>query len=216
MPFDVTLSFDNGPEPDVTPGVLDVLAHNGIRASFFVLGRKLAQPGRRDLAARAVAEGHWIGNHTYTHATPLGLLTDADVPEQEIGRTQALIGDLTHPDRFFRPFGGQGRIGPHLLSEGVAAFLKSGGYTCVIWNAIPRDWENVETWPEAALAQCQAQPWSLVVVHDISPVPMAQLQRFVDLVREHGGTFRQEFPPDCVPILRGRETMPLTPYMAAA
>lgn len=216
MPFDVTLSFDNGPEPDVTPGVLDVLAQNDIRASFFVLGRKLAQPGRRELAARAVAEGHWIGNHTYTHETPLGLLTDADAAEREIGRTQALIGDLTHPDRFFRPFGGQGRIGPHLLSEGVAAFLKSGGYTCVIWNAIPRDWENVETWPEAALAQCQAQSWSLVVVHDVSPVPMAQLQRFVDLVREHGGTFRQEFPPDCVPILRGRETMPLTPYMAAA
>lgn len=216
MGFDVTLSFDNGPEPEVTPGVLDTLARNAIKASFFVLGRKLAQPGRRELAARAASEGHWIANHTYTHETPLGLLTDPDVAEREIGRTQELIGDLSHPDRFFRPFGGQGRIGPHLLSPSVADYLKAGGYTCVIWNAIPRDWDNIETWPEVALQQCRTQAWSLVVVHDIAPLPMAQLQRFIDSVHEAGGRFRQDFPPDCVPILRGQETMPLMPYIAAA
>jgi peptidoglycan/xylan/chitin deacetylase (PgdA/CDA1 family) len=60
----VTLSFDNGPEPDVTPRVLDILSARGIRSSFFVLGRKLADAAARQLTERAKREGHWIANHT--------------------------------------------------------------------------------------------------------------------------------------------------------
>ena len=45
--FDLTLSFDNGPTPDVTPFVLDVLARRGVKSTFFVIGEKL---GRRDIA----------------------------------------------------------------------------------------------------------------------------------------------------------------------
>ena len=60
----VTLTFDNGPEPGVTDRVLEVLKSEGIAATFFVLGTKLADPARRALTVRAHAEGHWIGNHT--------------------------------------------------------------------------------------------------------------------------------------------------------
>ena len=70
--FDLTLTFDNGPEPDVTPHVLDVLKRRNIRSTFFVIGKNLAMPGRRALSERAKAEGHWIGNHTWTPAGPLG------------------------------------------------------------------------------------------------------------------------------------------------
>jgi peptidoglycan/xylan/chitin deacetylase (PgdA/CDA1 family) len=56
--MDVTLTFDNGPEPAVTPRVLDVLAQADIKATFFVLGSKLAEPERRAIAKRAHAEGH--------------------------------------------------------------------------------------------------------------------------------------------------------------
>ncbi len=80
--FDLTLSFDNGPEPDVTPDVLDVLRRRGIRSTFFVIGEKLADPARRRLAAQAHDEGHWIGNHTYTHSIPLGRQDDPDAGEQ--------------------------------------------------------------------------------------------------------------------------------------
>src|SRR6266536_3019669 len=99
----VTLSFDNGPEPDVTPGVLGVLHRRNIRASFFVVGSKLCVPGRRVIAERAAAEGHWIGNHTFSHSTPLGQCEDPNAPEEEIGRTQALIGDLASPQRLVSP-----------------------------------------------------------------------------------------------------------------
>ncbi|HEY9567575.1 MAG TPA: polysaccharide deacetylase family protein [Thalassobaculum sp.] len=213
--FDVTLTFDNGPEPEVTPAVLDVLARKEVAATFFVLGHKLADPERRALAERAAAEGHWIGNHTYTHDTPLGRLPGDDVPEREIGRTQALIGSLGHPDRLFRPFGDGGIIAPHLLSPAALRFLVDGGFTCVLWNVIPRDWEATETWPEQAMELMRPLPWSLVVVHDLPTGAMRHLGRFIDLVRAAGGRFRQDFPPDCVPLRRGRPTLPMSPYVAA-
>ena len=86
--FDLTLSFDNGPTADVTPFVLDVLARRGVRSTFFVIGEKVARPENRVLAERAHAEGHWIGNHTWRHVTPLGQLTDVDETEAEIVRKE--------------------------------------------------------------------------------------------------------------------------------
>ncbi|MEQ8804956.1 MAG: polysaccharide deacetylase family protein [Rhodospirillales bacterium] len=203
---DVTLTFDNGPEPDVTPGVLDVLARADVLATFFVLGKKIADPARRRLAERAAAEGHWIANHTYSHETPLGNLPGRDVPEAEIGRTQDLIGGLAHPDRLFRPFGGGGALGPHLLSRPVADYLMAGRYTCVLWNSIPRDWADPDGWVETALDQLAPLDHGLIVVHDLPTGAMAHLERFIDKVRDAGGTFRQDFPEDCVPLRRGRVT----------
>lgn len=203
---DVTLTFDNGPEPDVTPGVLDVLARTEVLASFFVLGKKIADPARRKLAERAAAEGHWIANHTYSHETPLGNLPGRDVPEAEIGRTQALIGDFAHPDRLFRPFGGGGALGPHLLSRPVADYLIEGRYTCVLWNVIPRDWADPDGWVETAMDLIAPLDHALIVVHDLPTGAMAHLERFIDRVRDAGGTFRQDFPGDCVPLRRGRVT----------
>lgn len=210
----VCLTFDNGPDPEVTPGVLDTLDRHGIKASFFVLGKKLADPARHALAKRAVAEGHWVGNHTYTHETPLGLQEGADVAEREIARTEKLIGNLAHPDKFFRPFGGGGAIGPHLLSLDVLAHLQANQYTCVLWNVIARDWEDGETWPETAMGLMQDQSDSLVVLHDIAGPQMTQLERFVRMVIDGGGQFSQQFPAQCVPMHRGQVTHPMDAYVA--
>jgi len=213
--MDVTLTFDNGPEPAVTPRVLDVLGRTGVKATFFVLGSKLADPERRGIAKRAHAEGHWIGNHTWSHSEPLGRVTDASRVVSEIVETEALIGELAHPDRLFRPFGGGGELGPHLLSAAAVQVLKQEKMTCVLWNAIPRDWEDARGWAETALAQCLAQPWTLLVLHDLPTGAMGRLRIFIDRVLDHGGRFRQDFPPDCVPIRRGEVLRELEPYVAA-
>jgi peptidoglycan-N-acetylglucosamine deacetylase len=149
--FDVTLTFDNGPEPSVTPRVLDVLARRGVRTTFFVIGNKLLTRDARACIERAHAEGHWIGNHTWTHTRPLGERPGAVTADLEIGRTQAEIGILSHSDRLFRPTGGGGHLDRRLLSPDAAALLKAGGYTCVLWNAIPRDWADPEGWVETPL-----------------------------------------------------------------
>lgn len=210
--FDLTLSFDNGPEPEATPLVLAALAERGIRATFFVMGRKLAEPGARALAEQAHAAGHWIGNHTWSHGAPLGDRHDPGAAEAEIGRTQALIGGLAHSDRFFRPNAG-GRIGPNLLSAEALKLLREGAYTCVLWNAVPRDWDDPDGWVERALAECAARPWSLMVLHDLPNGAMRHLPRFLDEARARGARFRQDFPPACTPIVRGEVVAALDGYV---
>ena len=184
--------------------MLDVLADAGIKATFFVLGSKLADKERRALARRAHAEGHWIGNHTWSHAQPLGKVTDPARVFHEIMETESAIAELAHPDRLFRPFGGGGELGPHLLSQAAVDLLKKEKMTCVLWNAIPRDWEDPRGWAEVAMAQCLSQPWTLLVLHDLPTGAMGRLKIFIDRVLDHGGRFRQDFPPDCVPLVRGK------------
>lgn len=203
-PAEVTLTFDNGPEPEATPAVLEVLRRRGLRASFFVLGHKLADPARRALAERAHAEGHWIGNHTFTHAVPLGEQPDdGRTAEAEIGRTQELIGELAHPDRLFRPFGGGGRLGPHLLGEATLAYLLRHRFTCVLWNAVPGDWRDPDGWVERALARCRAPSPVTLVLHDLPTGAMRHLDRFLGRLAERGARFVQDFPESCLPMRRG-------------
>jgi peptidoglycan-N-acetylglucosamine deacetylase len=213
--FDLTLSFDNGPEPGVTPRVLDILAERGIRTTFFVIGEKLADPARRRLAVRAHDEGHWIGNHTYTHSVPLGRQDDPDSAENEIAPTQELIGDLAHPDRWFRPFGGGGNLDEGLLKPSVVDYLTRNRFTCVLWNAIPHDWDDPAGWLERALDQCRSQPWSLMVLHDLPTGAMSHLEEFLDRAEDAGAHFHQNFPPGCVPIRRGEIVSPLNPYVSS-
>jgi peptidoglycan/xylan/chitin deacetylase (PgdA/CDA1 family) len=213
--FDLTLTFDNGPEPDVTPLVLDVLRERGIKTTFFVIGEKLGDPTRYSLAARARDEGHWIGNHTYTHSVPLGQQRGANTAEREIGRTQAAIGELAHPNRWFRPFGGGGNLDDRLLKPSVVDYLARNSHSCVLWNAIPRDWDDPDGWTERAFEQCRAQPWTLLVLHDLPTGAMAHLDRFLDRAAANGARFRQDFPPQCVPIRNGAIALPIQPYVSS-
>jgi peptidoglycan/xylan/chitin deacetylase (PgdA/CDA1 family) len=212
--FDVTLTFDNGPEPDVTPRVLDILAARAIKTTFFVIGEKLEDPARRQLAVRAHDEGHWIGNHTFTHTVPLGQQRDPQTARHEIGRTQAAIGELSHPRRWFRPFGGGGNLDDRLLKPSVVDYLVRNEHSCVLWNAIPRDWDDPDGWVDRALDQCRAQAWSLMVLHDLPTGAMNHLERFIDRAAEAGARFHQEFPPDCVPIRSGRIVRPIDAYVS--
>ena len=213
--FDLTLSFDNGPEPEVTPRVLDALRERDIKTTFFVIGEKLDDPARRKLAVRAHDDGHWIGNHTFTHSIPLGQQADADTAEKEIGRTQAAIGALAHPLRWFRPFGGGGNLDDRLLKPSVIDYLTRNKHSCVLWNAIPRDWDDPDGWVERALDQCRSQPWTLMVVHDLPTGAMEHLEDFLDRATALGARFRQEFPPDCVPIRSGEIVLPIDAYVSS-
>lgn len=211
----VTLSFDNGPDPDVTPAVLDVLRDRGITAQFFVLGKHLADPRRRRLVERARDEGHVIGNHSYSHGVPLGQDARPDAVEAEIAATEALLAPLVPGARRFRPHGGGAR-GRHLLSQAAVAYLVAHGYTCVLWNSVPRDWIDPEGWPARALADCATRPHTLLVLHDVPDASLAGLAGFVDDARARGFELASDVPPDCAPIVDGRITGALDDIVAPA
>jgi peptidoglycan/xylan/chitin deacetylase (PgdA/CDA1 family) len=204
----VTLSFDNGPEPNVTPGVLDTLARHSIKASFFVMGRKAGTPEGRALATRASAEGHWIGNHTYSHTQPLGEL-DRAAALREFEQAEESLAWLNQTPRLFRPHGRAGRLGRHLLHPAVVERLVSGKYSCVLWNCVPQDWRDPEGWVTTALRQCKTKDWSLIVLHDQPTGAMKHLDRFLTRLRESNVPIVQEYPEDCVPMREGRVVGPM-------
>jgi|SRR5919108_892999 peptidoglycan/xylan/chitin deacetylase (PgdA/CDA1 family) len=213
----LTLTFDNGPWPEATARILDILADRGLAATFFVVGEQLADTEGRRVAERAKAEGHWIGNHTMTHGTPLGLRRDPHHPEHEIGAAQRALGRLAHPDRLFRP-NGKGVLGPHLLSRAAADYLSAHRYTVVTWNNVPRDWEEPkECWIDRALDGMEGQDWTLIVLHDHHLAGMIHtLPDFLDRVTAQGIEIVQDFPDSCVPIRRGQIQYPLDALVAVS
>ena len=215
----VTLSFDNGPDPTVTPAVLDVLLRHGVTAQFFVLGKRVAEPAGRALVARARDEGHAIGNHSFSHAVPLGIDPRPDAVEREIAATEALLdailGQPAPGARRFRPFGAGGALGRHLLSPQAVDYLVAHEYSCVLWNSVPRDWIEPDAWVPRALDDCAARSHTLVVLHDIANACLAGLENFIVSVRDRGMQFVLDIPPDCAPIVGGRVMMDLSPIVAA-
>ncbi len=203
----VTLSFDNGPEPLVTPRVLDCLADYNLKTTFFVLGQKVSEPACARIARRAIEEGHHVGNHTFTHTVPLGNLS-REAALDEFDRTEQALAPLHPPDKLFRPYGGGGSLGPHLVHPAVVEKLEAGGYTCVLWNSVPGDWQHPDDWVERAMKDCRSRPWSLVVLHDLPTGAMAHLDRFIRQLLDEGMELTQEYPADCVPIHNGRIVLP--------
>ena len=94
------LTFDDGPHPDHTPALLDLLAEHGAKASFFLVGREVE---RHDALARRIAsEGHTLGNHSYSHPRFEALTLDEQLGEIE--RTQRLLTGIDGRSRHaFRP-----------------------------------------------------------------------------------------------------------------
>jgi peptidoglycan/xylan/chitin deacetylase (PgdA/CDA1 family) len=207
----VTLSFDNGPEPLVTSGVLDCLADHNLKTTFFVLGQKVSELACARIARRAIDEGHRIGNHTFTHTIPLGKLS-REAALDEFDRTEQALAPLNSPQKLFRPYGGGGSLGPHLLHPAVVEKLEAGAYTCVLWNSVPGDWQHPDDWVERAMEDCRSRPWSLVVLHDLPTGAMAHLDRFIRQLLDEGMELTQEYPPDCVPIRDGRIVLPIAQF----
>ena len=102
-----------------------------------------------------------------------------------------------------------------MLKPSVVDYLTRNGHSCVLWNAIPRDWADPEGWSDRALEQCRSQPWSLMVLHDLPSGAMDHLESFLDRARDGGARFHQDFPLDCVPILSGEIVQSIEPYVSS-
>lgn len=133
----VALTFDDGPDPEWTPRILDVLKREGVLASFFIIGENgQANP---ELVKRIVREGHDIGNHTFTHPN-LGEIPTR-VTALELNATERLIESLTgRSTMLFRPpyFGDAEPTTPDEVEPIVTA--KRLGYITVGLHVDPDDW----------------------------------------------------------------------------
>lgn len=210
----VHLSFDNGPDPEGTPLVLEALAARGLEATFFALGSKLDGPGGDTLAAEVLCAGHRLGNHTYHHETPLGRL-DAAGSVAELARTDAAVRRVGG-ERLFRPYGGGGSTGPHLLSPEAADWLVRHAYTVVLWSSVPGDFRDPDGFVDRAVADCAAADRVTMVLHDAAPRSMRRLGELLDRLADAGHTFAPGWDPAHELMRAGRPTPALGRFVRSA
>ena len=149
----LALTFDDGPDPDWTPRLLEVLAKAGAKATFFMVGARAAR--HPELVARVAAEGHEIGNHTWDHPS-LPTLGPEAVAEQ-IARTRDQLAP--HGQALLRPpYGHQDR------SVDLAA--RRFGYRTICWHATGEDWLDRDAATIAGLLAEKAEPGAIFLLHD--------------------------------------------------
>ena len=207
----LTLTFDNGPTPGITDHVLDVLDERRIPATFFVVGSQLRAEGGRELARRAVEDGHRVGHHTTTHSVLLGLAGDAEgAVDAEIAALAPDLEEFNGDEKLYRPYAAGGVLDRRVFSEAAVRYLLDHDYTCVLWNSVPHDWDDPSGWVDRALADVAAQPWTVVVLHDIDSGAMDHLPRFLDELSARHVEIIAGVADSCVPIRGGRLVHPLS------
>jgi peptidoglycan/xylan/chitin deacetylase (PgdA/CDA1 family) len=160
----VALTYDDGPSEWTVP-ILERFAEHDGRATFFVLGNAIDGDERCETLRRAVAEGHELGNHTFTHPGDLATL-DESVIREEIDRAQSSIREAAdvEPVHWRTPFL---RTSDHLLT--VVSAL---GLTHVGCSIMPGDWE-LDADEIAERVRAHLRPGAVIVLHDGRPADEA-------------------------------------------
>ncbi len=152
----VALTFDDGPHPQHTPWLLDMLAAKNIQATFFVVGRRVRH--YRDILARTFDEGHEIGNHG-DHHVPLSPLP-AGLIARELNVCSDLIQGVTGTrPRFMRPPMGW-------INDKVLRVSKQLGYEPVIGSIHPQDSRQPGQTVILRRLRRRLEPGAIIILHD--------------------------------------------------
>jgi peptidoglycan-N-acetylglucosamine deacetylase len=154
----VSLTFDDGPDAEITPRLLDILAEHQARATFFVIGRQLEKS--MALGGRMLQEGHELGNHSWQHSR-LQNFYSAARHGIEIDRCSQLIKSLTGQERepLYRPPVG-------LKSPAMARAAHKRNLTAVAWSIHSRDTIMRDAATIARNVVRRIRPGDIVLLHD--------------------------------------------------
>lgn len=175
----VVLSFDDGPNPISTPAILTALRARGVKATFFLIGERIERYPQ--LARRIVAEGHQVGNHSYSH--PRMVLERPRAYSGEIDRTDRLIRSLGYRDRidFRPPYGQKLVVLPWLLARRHKL--------SVLWSVDSRDWTDRDAKAITDRVIRDVRPGSIVLLHDL-PQTARALPGILAGLQQRGYGFR--------------------------
>jgi peptidoglycan/xylan/chitin deacetylase (PgdA/CDA1 family) len=151
------LTFDDGPNPDITPQLLDVLARHGARATFFLVGERVL--GNEAIVARIAAEGHELANHLMRDE-PSVLLPDPEFRRQlrQVSSLLAPYGKI----RCFRP--GSGWLTPRMIRSAAQQDLR-----CVLGDVVARHDGVARDKRIQRYLLRRIRPGSIVVLHEGAP-----------------------------------------------
>lgn len=182
---EVALTFDDGPDPAITPRVLDALDAAGARGTFFAVGERARRHAA--LLREVIARGHAVENHSLRHAVTHGFLLPAPLM-REIAAAQALIADITgRAPLFFRPpFG--------VRTPATEPVLCRLGLVCAQWSVRSLDAVDADTDRVVRRVAGPLRAGSIVLLHDglatgrriEPPTVLAALPRILDLLAARG------------------------------
>ena len=172
----VALTFDDGPNPATTNQALDTLSKYGIKATFFVLGKNVS--GNEEILKRMKADGHVIGNHSWSHPV-LSKLSLDEAKKQITDTEDALTKVLGSSSKLMRP--PYGAITDDIRNSLDLSFI--------MWDVDSLDWKSKN---EAAILteiQHQVANGSIVLMHDIHSPTVNALPRVIEYLKNQGYTF---------------------------
>jgi peptidoglycan/xylan/chitin deacetylase (PgdA/CDA1 family) len=173
----VCVTFDDGPHPELTPRLLDVLAKEAIKATFFVVGQRAEK--YPEIVRRIEAEGHVVGHHSNSHPDPVHTST-LGMHREVLAASRVLREILGHPVRLYRPPHGKLRLADLPL-------IWSLQQTIVLWNVDPKDFAQ----PSAVhladwFASRPLRGGDLILLHDSAPHAWVALPTIAAGVRRSG------------------------------
>ena len=173
------LTFDDGPDPELTGRVLEILRREGVKATFFVVGQKVAR--YPETMAQIAADGHEIGHHSFTHSDPSR--TTAGRFAREIAETRrALGGCCSARPRFVRP--------PHgKLTPGKILAAWCNGLGVALWSADPKDFAASADRIKEYFRRSPIRGGDVVLLHDTSAETVDALPDIIRGGRASGLTF---------------------------
>ncbi len=153
----VALTFDDGPDANSTPALLDLLQELQTEVAFFGIGKNVAS--NAELAARIVREGHLLENHTYHHSYLTNFFTAARL-KKELHQTQAIIQQTTGiTPKYFRP--PMGLSNPHIFRAARSLGLKLVGWSVRGFDTQTKNSEKV-----VARITKKLKPGMIILLHD--------------------------------------------------
>jgi peptidoglycan/xylan/chitin deacetylase (PgdA/CDA1 family) len=176
----IAMTFDDGPSATNTPKLLDMAAQRHIKLTFFVLGECVKQ--NPTVLQREVAEGHEIGNHSWSHPN-LAKLSDEAVRSQ-LQRTQDIIFQTAgvKPTLMRPPYG-------ELTKRQRIWVNHEFNYKVILWDVDPLDWKRPGPSVVARRIIAGAQPGSIILSHDIHPPTIEAMPEVFDALLAKGFKF---------------------------
>ena len=172
----VALTFDDGPNPATTNQALDTLSKYGIKATFFVLGKNVS--GNEEILKRMKADGHVIGNHSWSHPV-LSKLSLDEAKKQITDTEDALTKVLGSSSKLMRPPYGA-------ITDDIR---KSLDLSFIMWDVDSLDWKSKNEASILTEIQREVKNGSIILMHDIHAETVNALPKVIDYLKEQGYEF---------------------------
>jgi peptidoglycan/xylan/chitin deacetylase (PgdA/CDA1 family) len=171
----VSITFDDGPNPEFTPKILKLLKPHGAKATFFCIGQQIED--HPDILKQILADGHSIGNHTYSHSRAFGFFGTEKV-KGELMRTQSIVKKLTGLEmNLYRPAFG-------VTNPQIEKAVQHLGLHCIGWSVRSLDTTARSEKTVLNRVTSKISKGDIILLHDTSEKTIAVLERLLVFLRQ--------------------------------